>query len=188
MDTKRDFFRKLFAIALPIMLQNLLSSSLSFIDTLMIGQLGADQIAAVGIANQIFFLVNLFIFGIASGASIFFSQYHGAGRHDEMEKVMGLALTVSLTVSALFAAVSFFCPELTVRLFTDDPFVTEISSSYQEWVAVSYIFFAVSFVHSIALRSIGSAGIPLIASVISMTMNMAGNWLLIFGIGPFPEL
>ena len=188
MDSKRDFFRRLSAIALPIMLQNLLSSSLSFIDTLMIGQLGSDQIAAVGIANQIFFLVNLFIFGIASGASIFFSQYYGAGRHKDLENVMGLALTLSLAVSTVFAAVSFFSPKLPVSLFTDDPFVTAISASYQRWVAVSYLFFAVSYVHSIALRSVGCAAVPLVASLISMTMNMVGNALLIFGIGPFPRL
>ena len=90
MTQDKLFIKTLFSIALPIMLQNLLSSSLSFIDTLMIGQLGSNQIAAVGIANQIFFLVNLFIFGIASGASIFFSQYYGAGRHNDLQKVTAL--------------------------------------------------------------------------------------------------
>ena len=75
MEQSKSFYKTLMLIAFPIMLQNLLSTSLSLVDTLMIGQLGANQIAAVGIANQIFFLINLFIFGIASGASIFFAQY-----------------------------------------------------------------------------------------------------------------
>ena len=78
MEQSKSFYKTLMLIAFPIMLQNLLSTSLSLVDTLMIGQLGANQIAAVGIANQIFFLINLFIFGIASGASIFFAQYYGA--------------------------------------------------------------------------------------------------------------
>lgn len=184
----KKFIKTLFSIALPIMLQNLLSSSLSFIDTLMIGQLGSNQIAAVGIANQIFFLVNLFIFGIASGASIFFSQYYGAGRHNDLQKVTALALTISLIASLIFALVSFFAPQHIVYIFTDTPDVVSVSSEYQRLVAISYIFFAISFTHSIAFRSVGKAGIPLTATFVSLTLNAIGNYLLIFGIGPFPTL
>ena len=188
MTQDKLFIKTLFSIALPIMLQNLLSSSLSFIDTLMIGQLGSNQIAAVGIANQIFFLVNLFIFGIASGASIFFSQYYGAGRHNDLQKVTALALTISFIASLIFALVSFFTPQYIVYIFTDTPDVVSVSSEYQRLVAISYIFFAISFIHSIAFRSVGKAVIPLTATFVSLTLNAIGNYLLIFGIGPFPTL
>lgn len=184
----KKFIKTLFSIALPIMLQNLLSSSLSFIDTLMIGQLGSNQIAAVGIANQIFFLVNLFIFGIASGASIFFSQYYGARRHNDLQKVTALAFTISIIASLIFALVSFFAPQYIVYIFTDTPDVVSVSSDYQRLVAISYIFFAISFIHSIAFRSVGKAVIPLTATFVSLTLNAIGNYLLIFGIGPFPTL
>ena len=184
----KKFIKTLFSIALPIMLQNLLSSSLSFIDTLMIGQLGSNQIAAVGIANQIFFLVNLFIFGIASGASIFFSQYYGARRHNDLQKVTALAFTISIIASLIFALVSFFAPRYIVYIFTDTPDVVSVSSDYQRLVAISYIFFAISFIHSIAFRSVGKAVIPLTATFVSLTLNAIGNYLLIFGIGPFPTL
>ena len=188
MTQDKLFIKTLFSIALPIMLQNLLSSSLSFIDTLMIGQLGSNQIAAVGIANQIFFLVNLFIFGIASGASIFFSQYYGAGRHNDLQKVTALALTISFIASLIFALVSFFTPQYIVYIFTDTPDVVSVSSEYQRLVAISYILFAISFIHSIAFRSVGKAVIPLTATFVSLTLNAIGNYLLIFGIGPFPTL
>lgn len=184
----KKFIKTLFSIALPIMLQNLLSSSLSFIDTLMIGQLGSNQIAAVGIANQIFFLVNLFIFGIASGTSIFFSQYYGARRHNDLQKVTALAFTISIIASLIFALVSFFAPQYIVYIFTDTPDVVSVSSEYQRLVAISYIFFAISFIHSIAFRSVGKAVIPLTATFVSLTLNAIGNYLLIFGIGPFPTL
>ena len=188
MEQKNSFYKTLMVIALPIMLQNLLSTSLSFVDTLMIGQLGANQIAAVGIANQIFFLINLLIFGIASGASIFFAQYYGAGRKDELEKITALALSISLIASLLFTLVSIFFPENIVYLFTTQLEVVQISSQYQRWVAISYMFFAISFIHSIAFRSTGKGNIPLVASFISLGLNAIGNYLLIFGVGPFPAL
>lgn len=188
MELNKSYYKTLMVIALPIMLQNLLSTSLSFVDTLMIGQLGANQIAAVGIANQIFFLINLLIFGIASGASIFFAQYYGAGKKDELEKITALALTISLLASLLFTVISLFFPSQIVYLFTTQSDVVEISSQYQRWVAISYMFFAISFTHSIAFRSTGKGNIPLIATFISLGLNAIGNYLLIFGIGPFPAL
>ena len=188
MEQSKSFYKTLMLIAFPIMLQNLLSTSLSLVDTLMIGQLGANQIAAVGIANQIFFLINLFIFGIASGASIFFAQYYGAKKYEELEKITALALSISLIASILFTIVSLIAPNYIVYLFTTQTDVVEISSQYQRWVAISYIFFAISFTHGIAFRSIGKGNIPLIATFISLGLNAIGNYLLIFGIGPFPEL
>lgn len=188
MELNKSYYKTLMVIALPIMLQNLLSTSLSFVDTLMIGQLGANQIAAVGIANQIFFLINLLIFGIASGASIFFAQYYGAGKKDELEKITALALTISLLASLLFTVISLLFPAQIVYLFTTQSDVVEISSQYQRWVAISYMFFAISFTHSIAFRSTGKGNIPLIATFISLGLNAIGNYLLIFGIGPFPAL
>lgn len=188
MIKEKDFYRNLLAVALPIVLQNLMTSSLSFLDTLMIGQIGSVQIAAVGVANQIFFLVNLFIFGIASGASIFFAQYYGARQNEELEKVMGLGFTVSVAGSLIWAVVSLLFPEWIMHIFTDDPLAVSTGAEYQRIVAVSYVFFAVSMIHGFAYRSTGKASLPLKASFVSLVTNAIGNYLLIFGIGPFPML
>ena len=75
-------------IAIPVVLQNLLVNSLTFVDTLMIGQLGSDAIAAVGLANQISFLTNLFYFGTCTGASIFIAQFYGAKNEEGIQKIM----------------------------------------------------------------------------------------------------
>lgn len=74
---RKDFYLKMFSIALPVVLQSLLNNSLSFVDTLMIGQLGESAIAAVALANQMFFLISLLLFGVTSGSAIFLSQYWG---------------------------------------------------------------------------------------------------------------
>lgn len=181
-------YRRLFSITFPIMIQNLISSSLSFVDTLMIGQIGQDQIAAVGIANQVFFLISLFFFGIASGTSIYLSQYYGAGETDKMEKTMAFATAICLAGAMVISVFSFIRPDLIVRIFTEDPAVIEPGVEYLKVVAFSYLFSAASSTLSIGFRSIDKAYIPMTVTLISLTQNAIGNYLLIFGIGPFPEM
>ncbi len=186
-DTK-TLGQRLFSIALPIMLQNLLSSSLSFLDTLMIGQLGQEQIAAVGIANQVYFLISLFFFGIASGTSIFLSQYYGSGEYGKMRRTMSFATMCCITGAILMALYSYFFPDTIIKFFSSDPPVVESGRIYMKIVAPSYVFASISSTLSIGFRSINKAKTPLFITLISLTMNALGNWLLIFGIGPFPML
>lgn len=185
---KKLFYTRLLTLALPIMGQNLLSSSLSFLDTLMIGQIGTNEIAAVGIANQIFFLLNLFAFGIASGAAIFFSQYYGAGNHEKMEKVMAIGLIIAFIGSSLWAAASICLPRQIMYIFTHEEAVVSQGVVYQQIVGTSYIFFAISSLFCIGFRAITKAHLPLISSIASLTANAILNYLLIFGIGPFPRM
>ena len=181
-------YRKLLAITFPIMIQNLISSSLSFVDTLMIGQLGQDQIAAVGIANQVYFFISLFFFGIASGTSIWISQFYGSGEYEKMERTMSYASMICIIGATLMAVFSFMRPDLIMRIFTEDINVIEPGVEYLRVVAASYVFASVSQTLSIGFRGIGKAHIPMIVTFISLTLNAIGNYLLIFGIGPFPEM
>lgn len=186
--TDTVFTKKLLSLAIPIALQNLLNSSLSFVDTLMIGQIGSNQIAAVGVANQVFFLINLFLFGIASGASVFFSRYYGAKEFDRMAKVTALSITIAVIASFLWALLSFFKPEIIMNLFTDEASVVAEGSIYQKIVAISYVFFAVSLIMSMGIRSLGNGKIPLMVTTFSLCFNALFNYFLIFGIGPFPRM
>ena len=184
----KQFYKSLLAVALPIMGQNLLASSVSFLDTLMIGQLGAIEIAAVGVSNQIFFLVNLFIFGITSSASIFLARFYGAKEYHKMEKVIALGLCVAIGTSFLWTLASLLLPAQIMSLFTEDPLIISLGVEYQTIVAVSYMFVAITFIYSAGFRSINQARIPLYTSVVAIVLNAGGNYLLIFGIGPFPAL
>ncbi len=188
MKLKSPFYSQLLSLAIPIMIQNLLGSSLSFLDTLMIGQLGSNSIAAVGTANQVFFLVNLFAFGIASGTSVFLARYFGAKNYAQMQKITAFGLLVTFIGGSLWAIVSLLLPEQIMNIFTHDSEVVAIGALYQKIVAISYIFYAVGQTLSIGFRSIGKAQIPLAASIVALSINAVGNYLLIFGIGPFPEL
>ncbi len=187
-ETHKDFYVRMASIALPIMLQNLLVSSLSFVDTLMIGQLGSSEIAAVGLANQMFFLISLFFFGVSSGASIFVSQYWGANNRDSIQKVMGVAIATGVAGAAVFSVISIVAPEAVMHIFTRDAFVVQRGKEYLQLVGISYIFTAITTVYSTTLRATGDAKTPLIVACFSLSFNALFNWLLIFGIGPFPRM
>lgn len=185
---KRKYFSMLTSLALPIALQNLISTSLSFVDTLMIGQIGVNEIAGVGLGNQIFFLYSLLIFGIGSGSSVFISQFYGANQIKKIQGVMLLAFSIALFGGLIFAILSVFFPELVLSIFTTDVAVIGIGKQYLQIVGFSYLFTAISSITSITLRATRNAKTPLLVTFTSLGFNALFNYFLIFGIGPFPEL
>src|SRR6185436_20339602 len=95
----KAFFRAMLALALPVAFQQLISAGLNMIDVLMVGQLGETAVAALGLANQIFFLLILFLFGVTSGMSIFTAQYWGKQDVENIRKVLGICLTIAIGVA-----------------------------------------------------------------------------------------
>lgn len=187
-ESLKIFSRRLVQLSLPIMLQFLLISSVSFIDTLMIGRIGKEALAAVGLANQVFFLISLFFFGVVSGSAIFIAQYWGSQELESLHKAIGLALIFTL-VGALFSSIiSLFSPQFIMRIFTDDALVVELGSQYLVYVGVSYLFTAVVMTFSSSLRSTGNTSTPLIVSIIANATNITFNFFLIYGIWIFPRM
>jgi len=184
----RGFLLSLISIAGPIMLQNLLISSLSFIDTLMIGQLGSVQIAAVGLANQIFFITILFFFGLGSGASIFIAQYWGKKDLRAIHSSVGVALTTAVTGALIVSILTLTFPESIMGFFTADPQVIQEGVSYLRIVAVSYVFTAVSFIFATSLRSTERAVYPMLSAASALSVNVLLNYVFIFGNWGFPAM
>lgn len=184
----KRFFIRLFTIALPIAFQNLITSSLNMIDTVMIGKLGGVEIAAVGAANRIFFLMSLILFGMSSGASIFTSQYWGKEDVKNIRRIVGLNLLAGLIASFIFSLVALFFPEQILRIFSEDLAVIQSGSAYLRVVAISYIFTAITYAYVFTLRSTGEVRLQVIISIISICINAFFNWVLIFGTLGFPEM
>lgn len=170
-------------LALPILVQNFLASSLNMVDTLMIGRVGENEVAAVGIANQFFFLFNLIGNGAAMGCSIFISQYWGQKDTASIKKVMGFGLTVNVVISLVFTAAALLAPEFIVRLFNRSEDVVPLSRDYLVIVCLSYLFTGISYMLANALRSVGSAYLPMLVSLFAVLTNTGLNYLLIFGKG-----
>lgn len=182
------FLKSMLAIAIPIALQNLITSSLNMVDTLMISSLGQASIAAVGLANQLFFFYILITFGINSGSSIFIAQYWGKEDIPSIRKVLGLALSLSTIVGVFFTIVAFFFPEFIMSIFIKEPEVIKLGSEYLKIVSLSYIVTAISFAYSVALRTTGRPNVPMKISAISFVTNTVINYVLIFGKFGFPAM
>lgn len=181
-------FKSLFVIALPIILQNLMQSTVNMLDTLMVGQLGSVEIAAVGLGNQIYMLLNMVLFGISSGGAIFIAQFWGKKENSGIWKMEGVMFSFSIVIALIFTFESVFFPKFLIGLYSKDFHVIEIGARYLRIVAFSFPFFAMSFAFSMALRSTEHVKLPMVATMISLVLNAILNYLLIFGIGFFPSL
>ena len=184
----KKFLKSMLSIAIPVAIQNLITSSLNMVDTVMISSLGKSAIAAVGLANQVFFFYIVVSFGINSGSSIFIAQYWGKRDKKNIKKVLGLAITLSALLGFVFTILAFFFPEFVMRLLIQDPDVVRIGSEYLKVVSLSYIVTAISFAYSVALRTTGKANIPVFVSIVSVLTNIFFNYALIFGKFGFPEM
>lgn len=185
---KDHFYKVLLTIAVPIIVQNFLSSSLNLVDNLMIGSLGEAAIAAVGQANQLFFLFTLMTFGLNSGGAIFFSQFHGSGDYKSFKKFMGMTMVIGGIIAIIFTVIALVFPDQVMRLYSDDPEVLKASVEYLKIVGFSYILNSISVTMIFALRSTGQAFIPMFSSVLGLGTNAVLNYLLINGVYGFPRM
>ncbi|MGD9567903.1 MAG: MATE family efflux transporter [Sedimentibacter sp.] len=177
----KDFYSNMIKIALPIMIQNLIASSLNMVDTIMVGKLGEVEIAAVGIANQYFFFFNMILVGLCGGCSVFISQYWGKNDSKNIKRILGLGLISVAFVSIIFMVAGFINPGKIISLFNKDPIVIELGGKYLYIVLFSYIFTGITFVYSYSLRSIGNTIVPLVVSIAALFCNIFFNYILIFG-------
>lgn len=177
----KEYFKLLSAIAIPIVVQNLIVSSLNMLDTLMVGMLGDIDIAAVGIGNQIFLLFYIMALGISSGCGVFISQYWGKNDQYNIRRVMGLSLIGSAMVAVLFTAVLWFFPEWVISIFNKEAEVIEKGSGYIKIVGLSYLFNALSVAIATASRCVERTKPPMVTSIIALFCNAGLNYIFIFG-------
>jgi len=184
----KNFYKGLFLIGLPIMLQNLFNSLVNMVSVILIGRLGTVEIAAVGLCNQIFFLLNMMLFGICSGGSVFTSQFWGKKDIAGIRKNLGLCLTLTAIASSLFTAVCMVAPGFIISLYSRDPAVIACGAQYLKTVAPCFLPFGISFAFTIVMRSVEKVRLSMITTFVTISLNLALSALLIFGIGPFPRL
>jgi len=184
----KEFFRAMLALAVPVAFQQLITAGLNMTDVLMVGQLGETSVAALGLANQIFFLLILFLFGVTSGMSIFTAQFWGKGDTEHIHHVLGICLIVSISVGLLFSLVATLIPETLMKFYTEDPEVIKLGSDYLRIVGLSYVFTAISISYISILRSITLVKLTVVVSVLALILKTAIAYLLIFGVGGLPAL
>jgi putative MATE family efflux protein len=177
----RTFLRLALTITVPIILQNLLTTSFSLIDTLMISSLGTIPLTSVGLAAAWLQFHTVVLFGITSGQGVLIAQYWGAQDHRSIRRSYGLGLTLSLFAGCVYLLITALAPNFVMSLFSSDPDVIAAGSAYLRIIAFSTPALALNTSWAAALRSTEEVRIPLYGSILSVVVNITLNYILIFG-------
>lgn len=188
MISNKEFFKKITFIALPIAIQSVIASSLSLVDNLMVGRLGEAELAAVGIATQIYFVHWMLVFGFTSGVSTYMAQFLGAKDERGMKKTIGIALAVCFSVSVIFFLVAEFFSAYVMRIFTSDELLIRMGADYIKIAAPSLLTVSITVPFQTALRVTKQTHIPLFISIAVFSTNTFLNYCLIFGNFGMPKL
>ena len=149
---KKDFYKELFSLAIPIGMQNLLVALIGASDALMLGRLTQDAVSAVSLANQIAFIMSLFSGAVVGGGGALIAQYWGKGDWTMVKNLFCMLIKWAFGISFVFFALAMFAPELLMRIYTPDTALIKIGASYLRAVSLSYLFTGVTPVSYTHLR------------------------------------
>lgn len=185
---RKEFYNRFFTLALPILFQSLISTSLNFLDVFMVGQLGETALASVGIGNQVYFLFIMLIFGMASSSGIYAAQYWGQKDVASIRKFLGIGYILALGGTLIFTVGSLLFPEQVIGFFSKDQLVQHYGGEYLFIVARSYPMISICVMLGTVLRSTEEVKIPMVCGVIALGLNTLLNYLLIFGHWGLPQM
>jgi putative MATE family efflux protein len=183
-----EYFPNIRIIAIPIIIQQLTFSGLNMLGVVFVGQKGEVSVAAVGLAGQLAFLLNLVHFGIISGAAMFTAQFWGRKDVLNLRRVLGLCLMLAVSASLIFFTLAQFLPSQILGIYTKDPEVIALGTSYVRVFSWTYLFFAITFSYALVMRSTGDVRTPTTVSVSALLLSTFLSYSLIFGKFGLPEL
>ena len=183
-----EYFRSIRRIGFPIAVQQLMFAGLNLVGVVLVSQKGDASVAAVGLAGQIAFLLNLVHFGIISGAAMFTAQFWGKQDIPNLRRVLGLCLMLAISASLIFFALAQLVPSQILSIYSKDAQVIALGSAYIRTFSWTFPLFAVTFSYALVMRSTGNVITPTLVSVIALLISTFLSYSLIFGRFGFPEL
>jgi putative MATE family efflux protein len=183
-----DYFSNVRKIALPIIAQQAMFSLLNMLGVIFVGQKGDASVAAVGLAGQIAFLLNLIHFGIVSGAAMFTAQFWGKQDLPNLRRVLGLCLILAISASLIFFALAQLFPSQVLRIYSKDAEVIALGTNYIRTFSWTFLFFAITFSYAVVMRSTGNVITPTMVGVGALFISTVLSYSLIFGKFGLPEL
>ncbi len=191
----KAFYRYLIFLAFPMIVQNGITSFVSFIDNIMVGQIGTEPMSGVAIVNQLFFVFNICIFGGVSGAGIFSAQFFGKGDYEGQKYTFRFKLYACLLITAIACVLFYFLDEPLISLYLSDEGSvgnTQLALSYgKEYLAIMILGllpFAICQTYVSTIRETGQTFVPMISGIVAVITNLVLDYILIFGAFGAPEL
>ena len=185
---RKNFYKKVAVITLPILLQYLLDAAVNSADVLMLNYVGQTSISAAALATQYSSILYMVFYGMGAGAQILAAQYYGKGDMKSVSRVQGIALRYTLIVCALMTALCIIIPKPLMRLFTPDRALIDLGATYLEVVSIGMIFWGISAIYCSILRSVGRTMIVTVLEASALLTNVALNAVFIFGLLGAPKL
>ncbi len=184
----KGFYKTVLMLAMPVVLQNMITIGVNMLDTIMLGAYGEIQLSGASLANEFITLYQILCMGIGGGAAVLTSQYWGAGDVKAVRRVIVLMLRVSLALAALFMVATLAIPDTIMRFYADEQPVIDAGVTYFRISAPTFMLMGIIVPATVVLRSVRQVRLPLVASIISFGANLVLNYVLIFGKLGFPEM
>lgn len=181
MTRDKGFYKHLFILMAPIVLQNIISLSVSLSDNIMVGSLGEVALSGVYVANQLQSILQMLVTGIGAALIVISAQYWGQQDVGSVRKITAIALKFALLIALVLTALTFLFPEQILSLFTSDRAVVRESLKYFSIIRFTYLFFCVTQVLVASMRCVENVRIGMLVSLLALFFNVTLNWLLIFG-------
>ncbi|MGN0376296.1 MAG: MATE family efflux transporter [Suilimivivens sp.] len=191
----KGFYRYVLFLAVPMIIQNAITSFVSFLDNIMVGQIGTEQMSGVAIVNQLMFVFNICIFGGVSGAGIFGTQFYGKGDHEGQKYTFRFKLYACLTITAVALCLFGFRDTQLISLYLSDSgsvgditLALKYGKEYLAIMMIGLIPFALGQTYINTIRETGQTFIPMAASAAAVFVNLILDYVLIFGVFGIPAL
>ena len=185
---EKSFYKLILSIAVPVVLQNMITIGVNIMDTLMLGNYGEIQLSASSLANEFINIYHIMCMGMSMGAAVLTAQYYGAGNNPSLKKIVTIVLRMGLVIAAAFTVVTLLFPEELMRLYTPDEAVIEKGVLYFRISAVTYVLLGVSLILTNILRTVHQVRFPLVLSIVTFFVNVFFNWVFIYGRLGAPEM
>ena len=182
------FYKTFFSLYLVVALQNIIVFSVNLADSIMLGTYSETAMSGVSLANQIQFLLHMFVNGAANGLVVIASQYWGKKHLEPIKKVFSAAFLMAVAMSAVLMGVVLISPEGILGILSDEAEIVSAGAEYIRIMAFSYIIFAVTQILIALMRSVEAVRIGFYTSVLALIFNVSLNYCLVFGRLGFPEM
>ncbi len=182
------FYRELSVLVVPIVIQNLIASSVSMADVIMLGRVDQTSISASSLAGQVQFLLYIVYFGLGSALTILAAQYWGKQDKKTISKIFGMGLVISVICSAVAMILAMVCPLAVMTVWTNDPELKAAGARYLRYAALSYLFTGITEPYLAIMRSCEKVKLSTVVSAVTVGLNVVLNALLIFGLFGMPRM
>lgn len=184
----RSFYKSLFHMLIIVALQNIVAYSVNMADNIMLGSYSQNALSGAATVNQVFFMVQQFALAIGNSLVVLASQYWGENRTEPIRKLSGIALRLGIICSAVIIIICAFFPDWLLGIFTNSPEIIAEGKMYLTLIQWTFVLFILTNVLMAVLRSVGTVKISFYISVVSLIVNVAINYCLIFGRFGLPEM